>query len=160
MTNIEFKPIEKVDSIQEVIKNLFDVTLDISGGWGYDYKSATLVKSLENVDQFLHMFASMRAHIEMNATLEKADRYGGINLTLKERKTLTIDSKTYEVVTYHLTAMREEDYTHFIKEYKDGYGKKEFDLASHFDRRKKSTIERKVDYWFMRPLHSTKPRSL
>ncbi len=150
MTNTVFQPIEKVDNIKEVIKNLFDADLNVSGGWGYNEKSATIVNSLEGVhlDQFLHMFASIRANIEMNATLDEDDRYGGINLTFKEKKTLKLANKTYNVFTFGITAMKEKNYAKFIKEYKDGYGKKEFDLADHFDRRKKSTIKREVDYWF------------
>jgi len=147
---MKFKQIEKVDNIKEVIKNLFDADLNISGGWGYDEKSASIVESLEgvHVDQFLHMFASIRANIEMNATLDEKNRYGGINLTFKERKTIELDNKTYEIFTFGITAMKEKEYAKFIKEYKHGYGKKEFDLADHFKRRKKSTIEREVDYWF------------
>ena len=150
MNNVEFQPIEKVDSIKDVIKNLFDVNLNVSGGWGYDDKSATIINNLENaeIDQFLHMFASIRANIEMNATREIEDRYGSINLTFKKSQTMIINGKTYTVITFNITAMKEEDYATFIQEYKDGYGKKEFDLSGHFDRRKKSTIEREVDYWF------------
>lgn len=150
MTSKEFQQIEEVDNIKEVIKNLFDVSLNISGGWGYTEKNATIIDSLEGVeiDQFLHMFASIRANIEMNATLEKDDRYGAINLSFKDKKSIMINSKTYSVITFAITAMKEKDYASFIQEYKDGYGKKEFDLAKHFERRKQSTIEREVDYWF------------
>ena len=150
MTNPTFQTIEKVDSIKKVIKNLFDVDLNVSGGWGYDEKSATVVESLDDahIEQFLHMFASIRANIEMNATLDEEERYGGINLTFKEKKTLSIDKKTYTIVTFTISAMKENDYAKFIKEYKENYGKKEFDLTNHFKKRKEHTLSREVDYWF------------
>ena len=150
MTSVRFQPIEKVASIKKVIKNLFDTDLDVSGGWGYDENTATIVESLGDmpVEQFSHTFASIRANIEMNATLDKDDRYGGINLSIKSKKTFNTDNQTYEIFTFLITAMKEKEYASFIKEYKECYGKKEFDLADHFYRRKESTIEREVDFCF------------
>ena len=149
MTNMEFKPIEKVDSTKEVIEDVFGVKLDISGGWGYDNSSAVEVNSLDMpIDQFLNLFATVRANIEMNLTLEEDERYGGVNVTFQESKKFEINSKTYDIVTFKITAMNEKIYADFIKEYKEGYGKKEFDLADHFKRRKEKTITRVTDYWF------------
>ncbi|MCK5111397.1 MAG: hypothetical protein KAQ94_07740 [Arcobacteraceae bacterium] len=149
MTNIEFKQIEPVDSIQKVIKEVFDLKLDISGGWGYDNNSAIIVEKLDMpIEQFIHMFATMRANIEMNLTLEEGERYTGINLTLEDSKKFEINNKIYNIVSFKITAMKEKVYTDFIQEYKDGYGKKDFDLTDHFDRRKQNSITREVDYWF------------
>ncbi len=150
MTNIEFKPIEHVDNIKKVIKNVFDVELNITGGWGYDNNSAVIIEKLDiPMDQFIHMFATMRANIEMNLTLEEDERYGGINLTFKDNKKFEINNKTYDIVSFKVTAMKEKIYAQFIKEYKDGYGKKEFDLSDHFKRRTENTITRYIDYWFL-----------
>jgi len=147
---MNIKKLEPVDNISKTIKDIFDVDLSISGGWGYDSSSATIIENLQDTqaEQFLHMFASMRANIQLNITLDKDEKYGGINLTFIEKKRVKIDDKTYCVVTFKITAMKEKLYAKFIQEYKDGYGKKEFDLADHFNQRKQSTIEDKVDYWF------------
>lgn len=149
MTNVQFKSVEPVDSIREVIKDVFEVDLDIQGGWGYDNNTATFVNSLEiPLEQFVHMFATIRATIEMNLTLEQEDRFGGINANFEESKKFEIQNKTFDVLTFKVTAMKESVYADFIQEYKDGYGKKEFDLADHFKRREENTITRYVDYWF------------
>ncbi len=150
MTNIEFKQVEPVENIQEVVKDIFDIKLNISGGWGYDNNSAVVIKKLDMpVEQFIHMFATMRANIEMNLTLDEDERYGGINLTFENSKKSEINNKIYDVMSFKITAMKEKIYTNFIQEYKAGYGKKEFDLSAHFQKRKESTIVRHIDYWFL-----------
>ncbi|MEA3553428.1 MAG: hypothetical protein U9R39_03370 [Campylobacterota bacterium] len=148
--NITFNQIETVDNLQEVLKETFEVDLDISGGWGYDNKSAVIVNHLDiPIDQFLHMFATIRANIEMNLMQDENNRYGGINVTFLEGKQFEIDNKTYDHITFEITAINEKKYAEFIKEYKDNYGKnKDFDLNDHFKRRKENTITMKSDFWF------------
>jgi len=149
-TNIEFQTLPVVDDISEVIEDVFGVKLDINGGWGYDNTSALIVGKLDtDVDQFIDMFCNMRANIEMNLTLEEQDRYAGINLSFKESKEFEINNKVYDIVSFEITAMKETVYSQFIKEYKENYGKQEFDLSEHFKKRKESTVTRYVDYWFL-----------
>lgn len=148
-TNIDFKPLEQVDDIAQIIEEVFNVKLNISGGWGYDNTTAVNVGKIDSsIDQFIDIYSNVRANIEMNLTLEDEDRYGGINLSFKETKEFEINNKIYDVVSFKITAMKEKVYAKFIKEYKDNYGKKEFDLSDHFNRRKESTVTRDVDYWF------------
>ncbi len=150
MTNIDFKQIDSDDNIQKVIKEIFGVQLQISGGWGYNNNSATIIEKLNMpIDQFAHMFATMRVNIEMNLTLEEGKRYSGINLTLEESKKSEINNQTYDVISFKVTAMNEKQYSKFTKEYKQGYGKEEFDLSDHFKRRTENTIIRNIDCWFL-----------
>ncbi len=146
-----FKQLNKVGNVQRVIKDIFDVELDISGDWGYDEKHPLVINKLDMpVDQFLHMYATMRANMEMNLTLHNDDdRYGAINATYLDNKIIQLDNKIYNQVTFKVTAIKEKLYASFIKEYKDGYGKKEFDLAKHFKNREENTISRDVEYWFL-----------
>ena len=58
------------------------------------------------------------------------------------------NGRTFHRVTYTVTAMKESLYNAFVDEYKEGYGKADFDLADHFERRKEATLERKITYWF------------
>jgi len=44
--------------------------------------------------------------------------------------------------------MKEDLYTAFIKEYKEGYGKENFDLIEHFKKRKEATLTREVTHYF------------
>ncbi len=149
MTNIEFKQLDSSDDVQKVISNLFDIQLNTTGGWGYDCNSAIIVEKPDvPYAQFYHMFATMRANIEMNLTLDEDKRYAGINLTLENIEEIKIDDKTYDVASFKITAINEKIYANFIKEYKDGYGKKEFDLLEHFKQRKENTITRKTTFWF------------
>ena len=147
---MEFKQIESVDDISGLILEVFDVKLDISGGWGYDYKSPVVVNSLGTpIDQFLNLFASLRANIEMNMTLEEDDRYGGINVHFLDGEQFSIENRTYDHVRFEVTAMKEKEYAKVIQEYKDNYGKNEdFDMDKHFKKREELTIKLIADFWF------------
>lgn len=147
---IEFNQIEPVENLSSILKDTFEVELDISGGWGYDNNNAVVVHSLDMpIDQFLHMFATIRSTIEMNLMQDEENRYGGINVTFLEGEQFEIENKIYDHVTFEITAMKENEYAEFIQEYKDNYGKnKDFDMNDHFKRREQSTISLQSDYWF------------
>ena len=150
MNNMIFEQVEAIDDMQEVIKNTFDVELNITGGWGYDNNTAVIANNIDMpTEQFVHMFATIRANIEMNLMVENSDeRFSGINVNFEENKEFEIDKKVYQIFTFKITAMNEKIYAELIQEYKDNYGKKEFDLSAHFKRREQITISRVVDYWF------------
>jgi len=148
--NIIFNQIEPVENLSTVLKDTFDVELDLSGGWGYDNNSAVVVNHLDiPIDQFLHMFATIRATIEMNLMQDEKSRYGGIKVTFLEGEQFEVENKIYDHITFEITAMNEKKYAEFIQEYKDNYGKNEdFDMDDHFKRRTENTITLKSDYWF------------
>lgn len=149
MTN--FTQLEKPENIQELIKNTFQIDFPLAGAWGYDEESASIVKEIpDNMPllQLEHTVSSIRAHIEMNLTQKKEDRYGGINVNEKSREVIAKDNATYDKVSYEITAIKETEYTAFIKEYKEGYEKKGFDLNGHFQRRKEATVVREVTHYF------------
>ncbi|SHO80996.1 hypothetical protein MNB_SV-15-48 [hydrothermal vent metagenome] len=149
INNIEFKNLEDMGNIKNVISELFGVTLDISGGWGYDANSSVIINNLDMpINQFLNLFAMVRANMEMNITVDSDNRYSGINVSLEEQKNIDIEDKSYQVVTFKITAMNEKIYKNFITEYKENLNKEEFDLSNHFKRRDESKITRVVDYWF------------
>ncbi|MBO8086536.1 MAG: hypothetical protein J7D61_10910 [Marichromatium sp.] len=147
---MEFKQIEPVEDMAEVIQDVFGVKLDISGGWGYDHKKPVIVNNLDiPIDQFLTLFATIRANIEMNLTLEEHERYGGINVHFLDGEQFTIENKTYDHITFEITAMKEQEYAEVIQEYKDNYGKNaNFDLDAHFNKRKELTLKVVADFWF------------
>lgn len=144
-----FTQLQSDNDLKEVIKSAFDADLDISGAWGYTKELSTIVDSSDvPLKQLEHMLASMRAYIEMNMTLPPEERYGSINLNETAREQLSDGDLVYDKVTYEITAMKEELYTAFIKEYKEGLGKEGFDITEHFNRRKEATLARTVEYWF------------
>jgi hypothetical protein len=151
MTNdVEFETVAPVESTKEAIKEVFDLDMDVSGGWGYDNNSAIIINELNiPLGQFVYTFASIRANIEMSLLLEEGERYSGINVHLKDSKKFEIESSMYDVLTFEVTGMKEDKYAEFIAEYKEKYGDKEFDMDGHFERRKEATISRVVDYWFL-----------
>ena len=147
-----FKQLSCSDDLKNIIKAAFDSNLDITGAWGYTKELSTEIITTDiPLKQFEHIFASMRAYIEMNMTLEAEDRYASINANELSRETLSADNKIYHKTTYTITAIRESRYAYFIKEYKDNYGKKDFDLNAHFAKRKKETLEREAIHWFTLP---------
>jgi hypothetical protein len=146
---MEFKHIEPVEDMPKIIFDVFGVKLDICGGWGYSHKDPLIVNSpTMPIDQFLNMFATIRATIEMNLTLEKEDRYGGINVHFLEGEQFTIENQTFDHIRFETTAMKEKEYATLIQEYKDNYGKNEnFDMDAHFQKRKVLTIKVESDFW-------------
>ncbi|HEY9129287.1 MAG TPA: hypothetical protein VIN02_05605 [Sulfurovum sp.] len=144
-----FARLKSGDDIREVIKTAFDADLAISGSWGYSQEEATVIEAATApLLQLEHMLASMRAYIEMNMTLPAEERYGSINLNETQREQIQKGDLVYDKVTYEITAMKEERYTAFINEYKEGLGKEDFDITEHFNQRKKATISRYEVYWF------------
>lgn len=98
--------------------------------------------------QFEHMFASMRAYVDMSMTQEATTRYRSINLNEAQRERITVDNLVYDKVVYTLSAIKESEYNTFINEYKESYGQKYFDLSAHFKRREEATFQREVTHWF------------
>lgn len=146
---IKFDELPEVDDIAGVLEDVFGVKLNVSGGWGYNNNSALQVESLDiPLNQFFQMFASMRANIEMNLTLDDDSRYGGINVSQLEHKEFEIQNSNFDIVTFKITGMKEKTYSHFIQEYKDNYGKDDFDLEKHFKQREENTIKIESDFWF------------
>jgi len=144
-----FSSLQCDDDLKQIIKAAFDTDLDIKGAWGYTQEDATtILSSPASLTQFEHMFASMRAYVEMNMTKEREERYGSINLNEIAREQLTIDTHTYDKVTYKITAMKEDIYASFISAYKEGYGNKNFDISEHFKQREEATLTREVIHWF------------
>jgi len=144
-----FPALQCDDDLKQIIKAAFDTDLDIKGAWGYTQEAATIILSSSvPLAQFEHMFASMRAYVEMNMTLPEEERYGSINLNEIAREQIAIDNLLYDKVTYEVSAMNEKVYASFIAAYKEGYGTENFDMTEHFEKRKEATLKRKVTHWF------------
>jgi len=146
---LKFEQLKSDNDLKEVIKAAFDADLAISGAWGYTQELATIVESTDQpLKQLEHMIASMRTYIEMSMTLQESERFGSINLNETYREQVKVGNLVYDKVTYEITAMKEEAYTVFINEYKEGLGTEGFDITEHFNQRRKATITRNEDYWF------------
>lgn len=142
--NMEFD-----ENIKEIIKSVFNLHLSVDGGWGYSEELATHLKKSEMPTlQLEHTIASMRAHLEMSITRKKEERYGGINLNEIDREEYRSNSQLYHKVTYAVTAIKEIEYNAFIEEYKENYGKKDFDMSEYFERRREATLGKSEIYWF------------
>jgi len=146
-----FEKIKNNNDIKQTIKSTFDVGLTLDGDWGYTEEQATIIEATQSgmpLLQLEHMITSMRAHLEMNLTQEKENRYSGINANEISREESKNDKLLYDIVTYEITAIKEDLYTQFINEYKEGYGKEDFDINEHFKRRKEATLIREVVHYF------------
>ena len=146
-----FSPLELDAEIQELIKTTFDADLPLSGAWGYTQEKASIIESLPSSmtrPQLQHMITSIRSHLEMNITQAKAHRYGGINANEKAREIIKSNTSTFDKVIYEITAIKEDLYYAFIKEYKTEYETEAFDLNEHFKRRKEATLTREVTHYF------------
>lgn len=145
----KFEQLKSDNDLKEVIKSAFDADLSLSGAWGYTQELATVIESTDlPVAQLEQMIASMRTYIEMNMTLPKEDRFGSINLNETRREQESVGNLLYDKVTYEITAIKEDIYVSFINAYKECYGTEGFDMAEHFDQRKKATLTRTEVFWF------------
>ena len=148
---ITFNELEQNNNIQELISSTFDMDLDLSGNWGYVQEDATVINALANnmpANQMEHMITTIRAHLEMNITQEKENRYGGVNANEKAREVIENDGFVYHKVSYEITGIKEDLYNAFIKEYKAGYENESLDLNEHFSKRKEATLIREVVHYF------------
>lgn len=146
-----FNTLKENPNIQDLIKDTFDENLPISGDWGYNKERATIIHTLPNsmpIHQLEHTITYIRAYLEMNITQEKENRHGGINVNEKAREVISDDTASFDKVTYEITAIKEDLYNAFIKEYKGGYDNGSLDLADHFQRRKEATLTREVIHYF------------
>ena len=148
---VTFDTLQENTNIQELIKETFDADLPLAGDWGYSTDRATVINALPQgmpIRQLEHTITTIRAHLEMNITQEKEHRYGGINANKKAREVIHTDTAVFDKVTYEITAMKEDLYNAFIKEYKEGYENETLDLSDHFRRRKEATLTREVIHYF------------
>jgi len=146
-----FNTLEENTDIQALIKTTFEADLPITGSWGYSQEQATVINALPEGmtrPQLEHMLTSIRAHLEMNITLEEDKRYGGINANERTREVISTDTALFDKVTYEITGIKEDLFNAFSKAYKEGYGKEDFDLNAHFKRRKEATLTREVVHYF------------
>ncbi len=146
-----FNTLQENTNIQELIKTTFDADLPISGDWGYSKEKASIIEALPQgmpLPQLEHTITSIRAHLEMNITQEKENRYGGINANERAREVISSDTAVFDKVTYEITAIKEDLYNAFIKEYKEGYDNEALDLNDHFKRRKEATLTREIVHYF------------
>jgi len=135
---------------KELIKSVFDADISVSGGWGYSLEDATIIEDQNiPIKQLEHTIASMRTHLEMSITQEKDNRYGGINLKEIDRQEYIYNDTNYHKVTYEIDAIKESLYNKFISEYKEQYGKDNFDLSNYFMRRQEATLKRVEIYYFI-----------
>lgn len=146
-----FNKLPEPENIQELIQSTFQIDFPLTGSWGYDEKNATIINELPSnmpLLQLQHTVTSIRAHLEMNITQNEEDRYGGINANEKSREQIKKNDAIYDKVSYEITAIKEDLYNAFIKEYKEGYEQKGFNLNEHFQRRKEATLVREVTHYF------------
>jgi len=141
----QFPILSHEDNLSDMIERVYETRLDVAGGWGYAREEATRLNPLPvSRAQLQHNLAHMRVYLEMNITQTEATRYSGIDLVETARETLG----KFECVTYRVTGILEKQYNDFIQEYKEGYGKEDFDISGHFARRKAATLTREIEYWF------------
>ena len=146
-----FKKLQENTDIRELIKSTFDADLALAGSWGYTKETATIIEALPegmSLPQLEHMLTTIRAHLELNITQEKESRYGAINANEKAREESSSDEGVFNKITYEVTGIKEALFNTFIKEYKEGYGKEDFDLNAHFKRRQEATLTREVVHYF------------
>lgn len=131
--------------IKEFIKQTFDLSLDIKGGWGYDKENAVIYSSNMKKEEFFQLFASIRANTELNIFQIESEKYGGINPTIEDIQNIG----EYEKVIFKIKAIKKDRFSKLVQEYKDSHQKSSFDIEEHFKQREKATLKLKSSCWFL-----------
>ena len=78
----------------------------ITGGWGYDAKSAVeiLMEDMSRRIWFEYWFIKFRADLELNGFGDKAKRWNVIKCNVVEQSLREINGKKYDVLTYTVEA--------------------------------------------------------
>lgn len=143
----DFEKITNLPDTKLAIMNLFDLDLEICGGWGYDIEDVVIFKnSILDKTHLFHTFAMIRSIIEMSILRDK--EYSAINANLADIKIIKKDGKTYERANFSITAMKTKIYNELICEYKNSQSNQNFDINAHFQKRKDNTITRNINCWF------------
>jgi tetratricopeptide (TPR) repeat protein len=133
--------------------------LPIHGGWGYSREDAVIIDRNDPVVPrgipfdgvgLEYVFVEKRIYEELIIFRPENDRYSGIRWNLLRQEMKDLGSRQYDILTFEVTALRDEDWEELKAEWEgpNGYGAPGFDEAAHLQKRDARTVRYVTEYWF------------
>lgn len=158
---IDFFDLKTLETPREIIEADFPSVgkLPISGGWGYDLATACVIdRNDPRVDPTVpfngvaieYIFAEKRLYEELIVFRPRGHQYCHIDKRLISHSVKQVDARTYDVLVFEVTALREDDFN-FLKEIYEGpngYTNPEFDRQAHEALHSSMMRNGTREYWF------------
>jgi hypothetical protein len=133
--------------------------LPIQGGWGYTLDDAVIIDNKDPVAPkgmafdgvgLEYIFVEKRIYEELIIFRQVNDRYSGIRWNLLRQKLTSHNERSYDVLTFEVTALPDKDYEELKAEWEgsNGYGSPGFDTPRHTKKRDSKTIRYVTEYYF------------
>lgn len=142
---------------REVIFDVYQKDLPISGGWGFTKEDAVIINRYDStVNQILPFdgiglelwFARHRAYIQLITQRDTNDRYSGIELNNKRQELITDNTGTYDKVIYDVSAFKDADFDELKEEWESNNYDGSFDIEAHNKKRQSLLVHFEMEYWF------------
>jgi len=137
----------------------FGGILPIKGGWGYNQEDAVIINKNDPIisqDEpfdgvaIEYRFADLRPIVELIILRSENDRFRGIDSERIEQRLISVGAKSYDVLTFNVTALPEKDWNALKAEWEgpNGIKSSDFDKDAHSQKRDSKTICYTATYWF------------
>lgn len=158
---IDFFDLKTLETPREIIEADFPSVgkLPISGGWGYDLATACVIDRNDpcvdptvpfNGVAIEYLFAEKRLFEELIVFRPKGHKYCHIDKRRMMQSLHRVDDRTYDVLSFEVTAFREEDFD-FLKELYEGPNgiiNPDFDRTAHEALHRSMMRSGMREYWF------------
>ncbi len=161
MRQIDFNDLHTRETPREILETDFPKlgSLPIKGGWGYDQVSACVIdKNDPVVDPTIpfngvaleYIFAEYRLYEELIVFRTNGKKFAGINRELMSQKLLSLDGRSYDLLTFQVSAFLEHDFNLLKSRYQgpNGVSNPNFDFNAHQILHNSMLHTGTREYWF------------
>ena len=149
-------------SPREIIASCFPSLkggLPIQGGWGYAKEDACIIEKIDPLNisglpfdgvGVEYIFVEKRIYVELIVNRPTDQRFSGINWKLLEQKLTHENNRSYDRLSFEVTAVSDKDWKELKTEFEgpQGYGTDDFDIDVHNQKRLEKTVQFVRDFWF------------
>jgi hypothetical protein len=160
--NIKVQKISSAETPREVIaadRKPPGNKLPIRGGWGYSREDAVIIDKDDPIVPKVipfdgigieYIFVEQRIYEELIIFQPKGSKHRGIEWNLLKQKLTFHEDRTYDVLTFEVTALLEDDWEALKAEWEknNGFLESESGLKIHEKKRNERTIRYTTEYWF------------
>ena len=160
---IEIEPpyISSRDTPREILAADFKSVgeIPIKGGWGYTLDDAVIIDKSDPVVPkgipfdgvgIEYIFVEKRIYEELIIFRPLNDRYSGIRWKLLSQYLNSFNGRSYDVLKFEITALKDKDWAELKAEWKgpNGNGSPGFDTKAHIEKRDSKIIRYVGKYYF------------
>jgi len=160
--DIQALEIRSVETPREILAADFKSLggeLPIRGGWGYSREDAVVIDKDDPVVSkgipfdgvgIEYIFVEKRIYEELIIFQPKGSGYSGIEWNLLEQRLISYEDRSYDVLSFEVTAIPAADWEALKAEWEsnNGFQASESELKAHEEKRSEKTIRYTTEYWF------------